>query len=97
MTTTAEISALRDRFSGQVLEPEDPGYDRDRAIFNSMIDKRPAVIARCTGVADVLAALRFGIDHGLRVAVRGGGHNVAGTAVCDDGIVIDLSGMKGMR
>ena len=80
-----------------VIGPDDPGYDITRKVHNGMIDKRPAVIARCTGVADVMAALQFGIEHDLPIAVRGGGHNVAGKAVCDDGIVIDLSPMKGMR
>ena len=80
-----------------MLGPADAGYEAARKVHNGMIDKRPAVIARCTGVADVMTALAFGIDQRLPVAVRGGGHNVAGKAVCDDGIVIDLSPMKGMR
>jgi len=82
---------------GLVIGRDDAGYDVARRVHNGMIDKRPAVIARCAGVADVLAALQYGIEQDLPVAVRGGGHNVAGKAVCDDGIVIDLSPMKGMR
>ena len=91
------LGALRTSLRGLVIGREDAGYDVARRVHNGMIDKRPAVIARCVGVADVLAALQFGIEQDLPVAVRGGGHNVAGKAVCDDGIVIDLSLMKGMR
>jgi FAD/FMN-containing dehydrogenase len=89
--------SLRAGMRGAVLGPSDPEYDTMRRVHNGAIDKRPALIARCTGVADVMAALQFGIEHNLPIAVRGGGHNVAGKAVCDDGIVIDLSPMKGMR
>jgi FAD/FMN-containing dehydrogenase len=84
-------------FKGQVIRPGESDYDRARSVHNGMIDRRPALIARCTGVADVLAALGFGVERRLPVAVRGGGHNVAGKAVCDGGIVIDLSAMKGIR
>src|SRR3712207_6608919 len=91
------LESLRAGLRGVVLGPDDPGYDTARRVHNGMIDKRPAVIARCTGVADVMAALQFGIEHRLPVAVRGGGHNVAGKAVCDAGLVIDLASMKGMR
>jgi FAD/FMN-containing dehydrogenase len=91
------LEFLRAGLRGEVLSPADAGYDTARMVHNGMIDKRPAVIARCTGVADVMAALQFGVEHRLSIAVRGGGHNVAGKAVCDDGIVIDLSPMKGMR
>jgi len=91
------LEALRAELRGAVVEPADPEYDIARRVHNGMIDKRPAIIARCTGVADVMAALQFGLAHDLPIAVRGGGHNVAGKAVCDDGIVIDLSQMKGMR
>lgn len=82
---------------GAVIRPADPDYDTARTLFNVMIDRRPALIARCMGVADVIAAVRFARDHGLRVAVRGGGHNVAGTALCDGGLVIDLSAMRAVR
>src|SRR4051794_6500800 len=91
------LEVLRARMRGAVIDPADPEYDTARRVHNGMIDKRPAVIARCTGVADVMVALQFGIAHGLPIAVRGGGHNVAGKAVCDDGLVIDLAPMKGMR
>jgi hypothetical protein len=84
-------------FRGQVLRPGDGGYDEARAVWNGMIDKRPAVIARCTGTADVVSALQHAKAEGLEVAVRGGGHNVAGRAVNDGGMVIDLSPMQGVR
>ena len=79
---------------GDVLQAGHPGYDDARALFNAMIDRRPALIVRCEENADVQRALEFARAHGLLVAVRGGGHNVAGKALCDDGMVIDLSRMK---
>src|SRR3990172_10623578 len=91
------LEGLRSELRGQVIGPADPDYETARKVHNGMIDRRPAVIARCTGVADVRAALQFGLAHDLQIAVRGGGHNVAGKAVVDDGIVIDLSPMKGIR
>ena len=92
-----DLEELRSELRGPVIGPADTDYETARRVHNGMIDKRPAVIARCTGVADVMAALRFGLANDLTIAVRGGGHNVAGKAVCDGGIVIDLSGMKGIR
>jgi hypothetical protein len=80
--------------SGELLLPTTPGYDTARTIWNGNVDRRPAIVARCTGVADVVAAVRSAREHDLEIAIRGGGHNVAGTAVCDDGIVIDLSTMR---
>lgn len=79
---------------GEVLRPGDEAYDEARRLWNGMIDRRPALIARCTGTADVIACVNFARAEGLPLAVRGGGHNVAGSAVCDDGLVIDFSGMK---
>jgi FAD/FMN-containing dehydrogenase len=93
----AAVGALGAAFRGELIRPGGERYDEARRVWNGMVDKRPAVIARCTGVADVVAAVTFAREHGLLVAVRGGGHSVAGHAVCDDGIVIDLSGMKGVR
>ena len=93
----ATIGALREAFGGELISPDHPAYDEARKVWNGMIDRHPALIARCTGVADVRSAVRFAREHDLLVAVRGGGHNVAGTAVCDGGMVIDLSPMKGMR
>jgi FAD/FMN-containing dehydrogenase len=81
-------------FRGDVVTPEHHEYDDARAVWNRSVDRRPQVVARCSGTADVAAAVRFARDRDLEVAVRGGGHNVAGTAVCDDGIVIDLSAMR---
>ena len=100
MTSTlqaADIEDLRARFLGELVQPGDPTYDDDRKIWNGQIDRRPAVLARCRGVADVIAAVRFARERDALVAVRGGGHAVAGHALCDDGIVIDLSLMTGSR
>jgi FAD/FMN-containing dehydrogenase len=83
-----------DGFRGQLITADHTDYDAARAVWNGAIDRRPRLIARCGGTADVVAAVRFARDHELEIAVRGGGHNVAGTAVCDDGIVIDLSAMR---
>ena len=91
------LDELRSELRGPVIAPADADYDAARTLHNAMIDKRPAVIARCTGVADVTAALEFGRRHGLEIAVKSGGHNVAGKALCDGGLVIDLSAMKGIR
>jgi FAD/FMN-containing dehydrogenase len=90
------LAGLARNFRGELIRPYDPAYDTARRIWNGAIDRSPALIARCTGVADVQTVVRFAREHDLIVAVRGGGHNVAGTAVCNDGIVIDLSPMKGM-
>jgi FAD/FMN-containing dehydrogenase len=81
-------------FRGDVITPDRNGYDDARAVWNGTVDRRPRLIARCSGTADVAAAVRFARDPDLEIAVRGGGHNVAGTAVCDDGILIDLSAMR---
>src|SRR5579883_3375804 len=93
----AAIQKLRAGLRGPVLVPGDAGYDQSRKIFNGMIDRHPAVIARCVGAADVIQAVQFGGDHELPIAVRGGGHNVAGNAVCEGGIMLDLSLMKSIR
>ena len=83
-------------FGGQLVGPEDTGYDEARAVFNAMIDKRPALVAQCASVDDVVAAVGFARKHDLLVAVRGGGHNGGGLGTCDDGVVIDLSQLKGV-
>src|SRR5262245_64878299 len=93
-TPSIDLENLSYSIRGPVIAAGDEGYDAARAIWNGAIDRRPACIARCTGVADVVAAVRFARDQDLEIAVRGGGHNVAGTAVCDDGFVIDLSAMR---
>src|SRR3954453_23583504 len=90
-------SAFAASLRGEVLRPGDDKYETSRHVWNGMIDKHPAVIARCAGVADVLAAVEFARTHDLLLAVRGGGHNIAGTGVCDGGVVLDLSPMKGIR
>jgi hypothetical protein len=92
----AAVQQLGASFGGALLRREDEGYDAARAIFNGMYDRRPALVARCTGVADVVAAVNFARDNGLEVAVKAGGHSVPGYASCDDGIVIDLTPMKGV-
>jgi FAD/FMN-containing dehydrogenase len=81
-------------FRGDLITPDHPDYDDARAVWNGTVDRRPRLIARCSGTTDVVTAVRFARDRDLEIAVRGGGHNVAGTAVCDDGIVIDLSAMR---
>src|SRR5436305_1654457 len=93
----ATVGELRGTFAGPVLIPGDDGYDTARTVWNGMIDRHPALIARCAGVADVMTALQFARSQHLPIAIRGGGHNVAGNAVCDGGVVIDLSGMRGIR
>jgi FAD/FMN-containing dehydrogenase len=89
-----KLEELKKGFQGEVILPGDRTYDDARTIWNAMIDKRPAVIARCVATADVVRAVSFARDNGLVLAVRGGGHNIAGNAVCDDGLVVDLSRMK---
>jgi FAD/FMN-containing dehydrogenase len=99
-TSALDATAIRELqtgLRGQLLQPGDAGYDAARRIDNAMIDRRPALIARCAGVADVLAAVRFARKHDVLVSVRAGGHNVAGNAICDGGLVIDVSPMKGIR
>ena len=97
MPSPSIVDRFRSALSGQVLLPHDPGYDRARRVFNTMIDRRPAIIAQCTNANDVIASVRLAREHDLSVAVRGGGHSVAGKSVCDDGLMIDLSRMKGVR
>src|SRR6266852_4258743 len=97
MLKPAAIQDLKQNFRGELLVPSDAGYDEARKVWNGMIDKRPALIARCAGVADVMNCVNFARSNDLLVAVRGGGDNIAGNAVCDGGLVIDLSRVKGVR
>ncbi len=84
------IAALRASLAGELIQPGDDGYDRARLIWNGMFDKRPALIARCSGTADVIDAVNFARENGMLTAVRCGGHNSGGSGSCDDGILIDL-------
>ncbi len=95
--STQAISSLQQSLRGRVVEPHDADYDTIRALYNGMIDKRPRLIARCVDVADIITAVNFGRESGMLTAVRGGGHNGPGLGSCDDGLVIDLSLMKGTR
>ena len=90
-TYDLDASALKASLRGELIQPGDEGYDAARTVYNGMIDKRPALIARCADVADVIAAVNFARENNLLVSIRGGGHNAGGLGVCDDGLVIDLS------
>jgi FAD/FMN-containing dehydrogenase len=92
-----EVAELKATVRGSVVGPADPGYEEARHVWNAAVDRHPALIARCMGTADVVAAVRFAAARQVPVAVKGGGHNVAGNGVCDGGMVIDTSGMKGIR
>jgi FAD/FMN-containing dehydrogenase len=91
------VQALAARLRGGLMRPGDAGYEQATQVYNAMIDKRPAFIAHCVDVADVMAAVNFAREHDLTLAVRGGGHSGPGLGTCDDGLVIDLAGMKGIR
>jgi FAD/FMN-containing dehydrogenase len=100
MATTVgaeQLDELSGSFSGRILGPSDEGYEQARRVHNGLIDRRPALIAQCRGAADIADAVRFARRAGLEISVRGGGHNVAGLAVVDDGLLIDLSQMKGIH
>jgi FAD/FMN-containing dehydrogenase len=97
MLSESAIQKLRETLRGQTFRPGEQGYDLARTLPNAMIDRRPALIARCAGAADVIECVRFAREQDVLVAVRGGGHSVAGRSVCDGGLVIDLSAMKGIR
>ena len=96
-TVTRELDQLAASVHGSVLRPGDPAYEAARRIFNGMIDKRPRVIVQALGAGDVMHAVRFARDNELLIAVRGGGHNVAGHALCEDGLLIDLSRLRSVR
>lgn len=91
------LAALRTQLRGPLCLPNEPGYDEARTIWNAMIDRRPGAVVRCHGASDVIRAVHFARDNGLLLAVRGGGHNIAGNAVCEGGLQIDLSPMRSVR
>ncbi len=95
--TDQDVAGFQQALRGRLIQPTDADYDAARALYNGMIDKRPRFIARCADVADVVAAVNFARDHGVLLAIRGGGHNGPGFGSCDDGLVIDLSAMKSVR
>ena len=97
MIAESAIQHFRSSLRGPSFCPGDSGYDEARTVPNAMIDRRPAIIARCAGAADVISCVRFAREHDILVSVRGGGHSIAGKAVCDDGLMIDMSAMKGIR
>jgi len=97
MLNETAIAALKSDLRGELIEPDDTRYDAIRKVYNAMIDRRPRLIARCADVADVMATVKFGREHALRLSIRGGGHNAAGSGICDDGLVIDLSPIKYVR
>jgi FAD/FMN-containing dehydrogenase len=94
MPNATTLNDFKTKFRGEVIEPGSAKYDSARAVYNAMIDRHPRLIARCTDAADVSAAVNFGRDNGLLIAVRSGGHNAAGLGVCDDGLVIDLTPIR---
>ena len=91
------LRGLRERFRGRLFGPGDDGYDEARTIWNGAIDRRPGVVARCSDASDVRSAVRFALEHDLRMSVLGGGHGVGGLAPGDDGLVVDLSATKGVQ
>src|SRR5579864_4464730 len=97
MIPETAVQQLKSSLRGPTFSPGDPGYDQARTVPNAMIDRHPAIIARCASAADVIACVRFAREQNVVVSVRGGGHSVAGKSVCDDGLMIDLSAMKGIR
>ena len=95
--TATTLATLRGKLRGNAVLPGEEGYDSARTIWNAMIDRRPGLVVRCLGAADVMLAVRFARDEGLLLSVRGGGHNIAGNAVCEGGLLIDLSLMKSVQ
>src|SRR5437660_9660667 len=93
----AAVRSFADSLRGPLLRPGDDDYDKARKVWNGMIDRRPALVAGCVGAADVIASVRFARAHGILVSVKGGGHNITGNAVCEGGLMIDLSPMKSVR
>ncbi len=94
---SAQLDTLREQTRGSVIGPDDPSYDEARRVRNGMIDRRPAVIVRAANAGDVMTAVRYAVDRGLTIAVRGGAHSVPGFGTADDGVVVDLSAMRDIR
>src|SRR5918992_2463325 len=90
------IRKFKESLRGELILANEPGYDDARSIWNAMIDRRPALIARCLGVADVVTCVNFARERGLTLSIKGGGHNISGLAVCDGGLMLDLSLMRGV-
>ncbi|MGH2397859.1 MAG: FAD-binding oxidoreductase, partial [bacterium] len=97
MLNETSIGQFKVGLRGELIQPNDAGYDEARKVYNAMIDRRPRLIARCADVADVVTAVNFARENDMIVAIRGGGHNGGGLGVCDDGLVIDLSRIKYTR
>src|SRR5512144_2392884 len=97
MLSEERVKTLKSSLRGELIQPGEGEYDAARKVYNAMIDRHPRLIVRCRDVADVIAAVNFARDNDLLLAIRGGGHNAGGLGVCDDGLVIDLSHMKGVR
>src|SRR5438093_7307664 len=95
--STETVDELRAQLRGSLCLPGETGYEQARIIWNAMIDRRPALIVRAAGVNDVMRAIAFAREHGLLLSVRGGGHNIAGSAVCEGGLMLDLTPMKSVR
>jgi hypothetical protein len=93
----SHVAELKEKFKGKIILPKDPDYEQARQVYNAMINKFPALIVKCSDVADVIAAVNFGRENNLLVSVRGGGHNAGGLGICNDGLVIDLSNIKYVR
>src|SRR5258708_25962442 len=89
-----DVNEFKGQLRGDLIEPTDVQYEKERKVYNAMIDRKPRLIAKCADVADVMTAIDFGRKHDLRVSIRSGGHNAGGLGVCDDGLVIDLSPIK---
>src|SRR5262252_4144888 len=94
--TSEAVERLRAQFRGPLLRPGDPGYEDCRTVWNGMIQRRPGLVARCLGAADVMAGVRFARQEGLTFTIKGGGHNISGLATCDGGLMLDLGLMRGV-
>ena len=93
----AAMQTFKSSIRGQIILPADPSYDNERKVYNGMIDRYPSAIVKCRDVADVIACVNFGRENKILTAIRSGGHNAGGLGLCDDGLVIDMSLMKGIR